>query len=389
MTNEKDIQFVKGNDAQQEELIDFINYVFNMNGRDNDFYRNLPKIYKKEYHPCEYNYLTLENDRIVAAVGAFPGEVTVCDTKLKYYGIGNVAVNPYRRSKGYMQKLMDMAVDQMLEEDVDFSVLSGRRHRYSYFSYDLAGIKNCFWLDESNIKHSFGKNRKARFHFDIINESNQDTLQEIADLQARQPIYYHRESNKLYDILKNWNTVDIYGIYEETRFAGYLLNYNKNNIKELILLNQEDVSEVIADFINVVIKDGLTIEIPDYQRSFVNDISTFAENVSIQVVDNFTVFHYEKVIDAFLRLKAHANKLADGEITLLIHGKKMDEKLLISVKDNQVSVTKTDNEANYEYNHQEAMSLLFSNYSPLRSKMPFEVQTWLPLPIFIFPADQV
>jgi predicted N-acetyltransferase YhbS len=389
MSEEIKVQYLLGNDTQQEELIDFINYVFHMNGKDNDFYRALPKIYKKEYHPCEYNYLALEDNRIKAAVGAFPGEVTICGTTLSYIGIGNVAVNPYSRSKGYMKKLMDLAVDQILQEDVDFSVLSGRRNRYSYFSYEVTGRKYCLWMDESNVKHSFPKDRNERFQFVQVNENDVENLQKINDLQIIQPLHYKRETNKLFDILKNWHSVDIYSIFEESRFAGYLLFYDKINMKEIVLHKQEDISEVIADFINIYKKDGINIELADYQRFFIDSLSTIAETVNTQAIDNFSILHYGKVIEALLRLKAQTDKLADGKVTLYIHGKKMDEKLLITVKENQVSVTNTDDDADYEFSHLEAMSVLLQNYSSLRNKMPFEVQTWFPLPIHIFPADQV
>jgi predicted GNAT family N-acyltransferase len=389
LIDEREIRFIKGNDKQQDEFIDFINYVFNMDGQVSDFYRLLPKLYKREYHPCEYNYLALENDRIKAAVGSFPGEVIVCGNRLTYQGIGNVAVNPYSRSKGYMKELMNQAIEDMLVKNVDFSVLGGNRQRYSYFSYEKVGRKFSFWMDESNIKHEFGENKKTKFTFILVEENSKEILKAISELQINQSIYYTRDDKKLYDILKNWTSVDIYGIYEGNEFSGYLLSYDKNKVKEIILQKQEDLAEVVADFIKTIVKGGISIEIPDYQRYFVNVLSSFAERVSINDRANFAVFNYDRVIEAFLCLKAQTDILANGEITLTINGKKRKEKLLVSVKDNKVSVTPCDHDTDYEYTHKEAMSVLFENYSPLRCNLPLEVQSWLPLPIYIFPADEV
>lgn len=389
MQEEKEIRFFKGNDSYQEEFVDFINYVFHMNGKDDDFYRLLPKIYKKEYHPCQYNYMVTEEGHIKAAVGSFPGEVTVCRNTLTYEGIGNVAVHPYARSKGYMKKLMNQAVEDMLGRDVDFSVLAGRRNRYAYFSYEVVGRKYKFWMDEANIKHRFGQNNLCRFQFVLVKEENEQVLSEILQLHSEQPLSYKREQHKQFDILNNWRNVDIYAIFEKERFAGYLLFYNKDNVKEILLKQEEDLLEVLSEFYNKYVKTGFNIELPDYQRKFINSLADFAESVTVEDKDNFSVFHYEKVIQAFLTLKSQSDKLADGEITLNIHGKKRDEKLLISVKDNKVEVKQTDTETEYEYNHLEAMSLLFGNYSPLRGGLPFNVQSWLPLPIYIFPADEV
>jgi predicted N-acetyltransferase YhbS len=397
MAEELKVQYGKGNDSQQDEFIDFINYVFNFNGNDIDFYRMLPKLYKKENHPCENNYLALENDRIKAAVGSFPGEVTVSGFHLNFYGIGNVAVHPYSRSKGYMKKLMNQAVEDMLAKDVDFSVLGGRRQRYNYFSYEVVGRKYCFSVDETNIRHAFGKVKKDKFQFVLVKENDKETLHYIAELQKLQPVSCRRDEDKIYDIMKTWNTDGIYAIYEgttdnqpkEQSFAGYLICYDKNSVREIILKQQEDIAEVIVDFMNTVVKGGINLEFPEYQQSFIDAVSVFAENVSIQDKENFSVFHYDRVIEAFLNLKAQTEKLADGEIVLQIHGKKRDENLLISVKDNLVTVANTDQKADYEYNHQEAMSVLFANYSPLRHNLPTQIQNWLPLPITIFPADGV
>ncbi|MDF2586188.1 MAG: acetyltransferase, family [Anaerocolumna sp.] len=389
MSEEKNVLFTKGNDAYHDELIDLINYVFNMNGRENDFYRLLPKLYKKEYHPSQFNYLALEDNKIKAAVGSYPGEMYVCGSKLTYEGIGNVAVHPYCNSKGYMKILMNQAVDAMIRNDVDFSSLAGRRNRYAYFSYEIVGRKYSFWLDESNIKHNFRKDRKERFQFVLVDEKNVIALDEIAKLQNKQITYYEREDSKLFDYLKNWKDVDVYGIYEENRFSGYLLCYNKNTIKEIQLTTKEDIQDVVADFLNNVTKSGLTLEVPDYQRYYVDSLSKIAESVSIQDKENFSVFNYGKVIEAFLKLKAKTDPIADGEIVFNIHGKKKDEKLLISVKGETITVKPTEQETTYEYAHLEAMQLLFGNYSPLRTKLPIEVQSWLPLPLYIFPADEV
>lgn len=389
MGEELNIQYIKGTDDKQDEFMDFINYVFHMNGKDNDFYRQLPKLYKKEYHPCEHNFMVLENNRIKAAVGAFPGEVSVCGSKLSYYGIGNVAVNPYARSKGYMRKLMNMAVEHAISEDVDFSLLAGRRQRYQYFSYETAGRNYQFHIDEDNIRHAFGKDRRERFRFIQVKEESKDVLKEIADLQEKQPVHYKRKFEKLYDILMSWKDVDVYGIFEDLKFSGYLLCYGKSKVKEIILVQQEDILEVIADFITTIAHGGVSVDLPEYQRYLIDALTGISESVTMGNRYNFSVFHFDKVIRAFLELKAQTDRIADGEVVILIHGKKREEKLLIAVKDGKVSVSPTERVAEYEYSHLEAMSVLFSNYSPLRNKLPMEVQTWLPLPITIYSADEV
>jgi len=386
--NELKVEHLKGNDSMQEEFIDFVNYVFHMNGKDNDFYRVLPKLYKKEYHPCESNYVTLENGRIVAAVGSFPGQLSVCGTNLSYYGIGNVAVNPYSRSKGYMKKLMNMAVEDMLKEDVDFTLLTGRRNRYSYFSYEIAGRKYSLWLDESNVKHSKYGDAALDYEFIKVTEQDSDILSKIAELQEKQTLHYIRNREKTFDILMTWQPV-VYAVLEKKEFAGYLVMYDNSTVKEFLLVHPEKTRETVAAFVVKEKKEGVNFEFPEFQRTYIDAMTELAENVSIQVGENFSVFHYQKVVEAFLQMKAMTDSLMDGEVTLLIHGKRAEERIHISVKNQEISVTATDLPADYEFTHAEAMEFIFHSYCPKRNHATQFLSTWFPLSIYIYPADLV
>ena len=70
MSDEK-IYAGRGNASMHDEYIDFINYVFGFNGRDRDFPKLLPKLYRREDDPAGNSYVLTENGRIRAAVGAF------------------------------------------------------------------------------------------------------------------------------------------------------------------------------------------------------------------------------------------------------------------------------------------------------------------------------
>ena len=79
----------------------------------------------------------------------------------------------------------------------------------------------------------------------------------------------------------------------------------------------------------------------------------------------------------------------NGELTVLIHGKKADEKLRIAVKNNEVTVEKFDGEAEVELSHFEATRAFLSNFTFEREKLSGAAQQWFPLPAFIFSTDQM
>lgn len=145
----------RGNTELFDDYMDFLNYVFGFDGRENDFKKLLPKLYKKEYDPASKSYLVMENQKIKAAVGVYENEISVCGMKLHGAGVGNVAVHPYESSKGYMKKLMHMAVEDMKKAKIDYTVLGGQRQRYNYFSYENAGVGYRFRITEANMRHIF------------------------------------------------------------------------------------------------------------------------------------------------------------------------------------------------------------------------------------------
>ncbi|MCR5683708.1 MAG: GNAT family N-acetyltransferase, partial [Clostridiales bacterium] len=93
----------RGTPEMYDDLMDFMNYVFGFNGNEKDFKKLLPKLYKPEYDPCHSNYVVTENGKLKAAIGAFDSDLSVDGEILRSRGIGNVAVHPYSRSKGYMK----------------------------------------------------------------------------------------------------------------------------------------------------------------------------------------------------------------------------------------------------------------------------------------------
>ena len=134
--------------CDHEDLIDFLNYVFGMNGFDSGFYRLLPKLYRPAFRPEDHNFIVTEDGKLRAAVGSYPIALSVAGHELSAAGIGNVAAHPFHRGKGYMKDCMNMAMRDAVEQGLDFAVLGGRRQRYSYFGFEPAGLCAKFTLED-------------------------------------------------------------------------------------------------------------------------------------------------------------------------------------------------------------------------------------------------
>ena len=151
----------KGHREQFQELMDFLNLVFICGEPGKDMQALLPKLYDPKYSVCEDNYLVTENGKIKAAVGVYDHRLNVCGLNLYCRGIGNVAVHPCSRGKGYMTNLMEQAVEDMIRDGVDFSWLGGQRQRYNYFSYDHGGISFIYNVNQTNMRHHFGEEKNS------------------------------------------------------------------------------------------------------------------------------------------------------------------------------------------------------------------------------------
>ena len=77
----------------------------------------------------------------------------------------------------------------------------------------------------------------------------------------------------------------------------------------------------------------------------------------------------------------------DGELTVKIRGACGDENLRLAVKDNAVSVTEYDGEAEFEFDRLAAVRAFFSNYPSDRAEFPPEGRQWLPLPMYFSSRD--
>ena len=86
-----------------EDYIDFINYVFGMNGTPSSSFQTLlPKLYGDGRETDKETYFALKNDRIVGAVLSYPLTFKANDKTLTARGIGSVSTHPRHRGEGFM-----------------------------------------------------------------------------------------------------------------------------------------------------------------------------------------------------------------------------------------------------------------------------------------------
>ncbi|MBQ7962834.1 MAG: GNAT family N-acetyltransferase [Clostridia bacterium] len=383
------IHMTHGKAHQREALLDLLDTTFGFNEEGNKFINLLPKLYKEQYHPAENNIILDVDGDMRAAVGLYYNTLTVGDEKLKIGGIGNVAVHPDHRGKGYMQFCMLLALDEMKQNMTDLSCLGGARQRYEHFSYQPAGINTSFNYRKDNVKRTLGSDRKSAYTIKKLEETDTQYIREITEIYNSRIFRTERPEEAMFDILHSWNTVPYVALHNGEVKGWFAYYSDKSGLHELFCKNEEDIEDVILLALENSGNEFIKINVPQFDKPLYNYLALNCEFYDIGHAEHFTIFCYENVIRAFLKLKTTYQNLPDGELKVFIQGEKLPEQLKITVKDNIVSVEETDEKPDIVLKHLEAMRFFGSHYSERRQEAPAFCNAWFPLPLYGYGLDNV
>ncbi len=372
----------RGNPEMYDDFMDFINYVFGFNGNEQDFKKLLPKLYNPDCNPCYNNYIVTENGKLKAAIGAFDSILAVGGEELHCRGIGNVAVHPYSRSKGYMIDCMNMAIDDMIKDGVDCSILGGIRQRYNWFGYEYCGQEFEMSISSTNLRHCFKDVPFVELEIRDVKSGDSELINKMYTLHSKRPMRTVRSREKFFDICSSWRA-PVRAVLKCGEFIGYFVG----GLGELTLVDNNDFDDVVRNYVKNY--GEVTIHLPMWDTDLIDRAERICGHENIGHCDMFSVYNYKRVIGALLKFKASREELVDAEFTILIHGKARDERLKISVKDNVTSVEDYYGDCTLEIGHREAATLFFGLRLPYLKKLSPAARAILPLPLYVESADHV
>lgn len=378
-----------GNENDYQHSLDFLNDVFFSEDEEvRDFLTLLPKLYKKGCNHCENNLIVSVDGKWKGAVGLYFDEADVMGNRLVCGGIGNVAVGKDCRGEGYMQDCMQQAMDRIIERDADYSVLGGQRQRYGYFSFAPAGFEHSFTFNAQNLKHVYGADYKSELTAVKVEEADKESLEFIKKLYNLNPDKIIRPDERYFDYLVSWQQIP-YIFKDGNNTVGYcIFSHDMGAITEVKAVDTDCFNKLLAAAFITSGQQEIRLEIPAYEKEYIEYLSQVTEGHSICHSSSLTVLNWKKFIKAYFELKASYTKMCDGKMSFLIHGYKKDESFTICVKDG--NVTFSDQVENpLELTHHEATALFFSLYSIKTYDMPSGVASWFPLHWYIHPADKV
>ena len=387
---EKNIYCGRGNAVPYEELMSVLNTSFGFFTPETEFLGLLPKLYREQYRPQDQNWVVTEDGVLTAAIGAYDHEIIVCGRRLPCRGVGNVAVHPDHRHKGYMKLAMNQAIADMVNDGIVLSTLGGRRQRYQYFGYDKAGPAYHFSISRDNIRHTYG-DAPAPFAVRLVEDPADPIIDEIIALTEKGRFVPTRDRAAYLDIANTWKArlLVLTDPAEGDRFVGYCV-CDGGSLSELRVARGEDFMGLVRS-VYACLNQGFTVGLPSYETEQIKAISLIAEGVAVHPSMMYLILNYAATIEAFMALKLTYTTLPDGELTLLIHGHGGDERIRITVKAGKhtVETVSEDTPADLELGHLEATELLFGCISAARETSSELIRLWFPLPLWMYRADEV
>ncbi len=371
-------------EADRDKYIDFANLVFSMAHVPHDFKALLPKVYGDGKMTAQMQNLALDDTgNVRGLVAVMPGEMTVLDETIKTGYVGTVSVHPYARGEGHMKKLMHMAMDGMRASGCDMAMLGGQRQRYEYFGFTSGGISMTYTVEKANVRHALSGVDVSEVELREIGAGDREVIADACALHAQKPCRGARTPETFHEIASSWLSKPM-AIFKNWVFVGYLIigaYGDSRSISEFVLADEALAGAVVKKLFEQKGLESCKIACAAFDLGLRRVLSRFCEDSSVHDCEQLAIFHFPKVIGAFLKLKASYDRLEDGVRSFVIDR----QPLTISVKGNEVAVTAEAPDGALQLTAMDAQFLFFGRDGQLYGEsLPMG---WGQLPLYLDSAD--
>ena len=363
-----------------DELISLLNLVFTkQNGCVMDFEKELPNMcVRDDLHMRKHVGLFLDG-KLVSVVGVYPLPTKVLECEINFCTVGNVATHPDYEGRGYMNLLLESAMEIVKEEKYDACRLGGDRARYLRFGFELCGRNYSYYVTRKNVKKSplaaYGQNTSVEEIF----PNDEKSLAFAKEVYHKNKVRVLRKDNdEMYRVMTSWKNTP-YLVSKNNAPIGYFtLTPDKKAASEVYAQDMESFFDTVVAISNYVGGD-FSVTLFEHDIDLVREMNRCAEYMSIQIPSNFNIVSFENVVDAYIKLKASYTALAEGSVTILV---KEYGKIKIFANENDRGCVRFDGECDYELTKAEATRFIFGMHPSVcvAEPNPF-AQANFPLPL--------
>lgn len=346
-----------------DELISLLNLVFSeQNKCVMDFEHELPNMCKRDdVHMSKHVGLFVGN-KLVSVVGVYPLPAKVLDCEIRFCTVGNVATHPDYKGRGYMNTLLNRAMEIVKEEGYDICRLGGDRARYLRFGFELCGRNYSYYIIPQNTRKSllssYGQN--TRVHEILPNDEKALTF--ARELYHQNKVSVLRNDNDvMYRVMTAWKNVPYLVLKNDMPIGYFTLTPDQKTVSEAAAINKDSYLDTVVAISNYL-NDGFSITLFEHDIDLLREINKCAEYMSIQIPSSFNVVNFERVVDAYIKLKSSYTCLAAGCVTISIKGY---GKIKIFADENHCGCFSFDGECDFELSKPEATRFIFGMHPPV------------------------
>lgn len=377
-----------------DECLHFLNEVFGQSsGHTINFERELPRAFRREERLMNRHCACRMEGRIVAVVGVYPMDLMVCGQTLHCATVGNIATHPTVRGKGLMKRLMQLAMAELGERNIDLSRLGGLRQRYNRYGYERAGSIYRCRLTAKNLTECLDAGTGEGIEFRPIRADDTALLGRAFDLYRGRLVALDRTNPAELNCslrahyMQPWAAMDAGG-----RMIGYLTaSEDGGRINEQGAADVSGLIDMLAAWIRRRELGEISFSLMPWDTESTIALGRICEQIDIASPCMFRVLNWDRVTGAFLTLKAKLTDIAEGE---MIVGVRDWGNIRIAVSPGGAACEKTSLPADITIDQLTAMRLLFGPLpsaatAALPGRIRMLTESWFPLPLSWYPQDNV
>lgn len=290
----------KAKPEQMKEVIDLLNRVYGEVAQcDFDIRVEQPKVYADPNNcHADKHFICIEDRKIVGVAGNVIEKFTFNHIQNSVSFVGSVAVDKDYRLRGIMTKLMEAIEKENIEQNVTFSLLTGRRSRFLHYGYEKGPFNYFYKIDTFLLEHQ-KINPKVTIR-PMTQEDVHISYLKYLDFTSVKT----RFEQDFFRCLKTWQSIP-YVVFEDGKYAGYFSYLPR--LKRINVMNV-NASAIFSAFYQLFKQDSLTelnvvVSPLDKERnkilSRVADSVNVEQDISLKVYDWLRffqiIFYYNSI----------------------------------------------------------------------------------------------
>ena len=384
------VEWLKKTDA--EDALDFLNLVFSMAKTPHNFKKSLPKMWEGDLSGVERHLAIKKDGRIKALVGVYPLPTEVAGEKLLFATMGNVASHPLENGRGYMSCLLEEAMKELDRMDVDGARLGGLRQRYNRYGYEPAGSQYQFTLTAHNLMRFYAEVPKEELTFEKMLPDDTETLLWAKTLFEKEKVWVDRKgAETFYNSVTAWENVP-YVCLKNGEKIGYLTgSADKKRINEVLAETAEDVLKILRAWVDGNALASVSLPVDPHKTELARALQPICEGWSVSIPSHFYIRRWDRVMNAYMKLKSNMMPLMEGSAVIGIEG---FGNVRLYKDETGAGACLTDENASITLKPDFAARFLFGPLPPVcTAALPEEcaalLTSWLPLPLGWNTLDRV